>query len=90
MASKKQLKKDINNSVGALIEEIYVWELMNPKGDFKKSEKLIDEAIVLFDELIMEIHDYAEGTSAKKYFNSIIEELNATTESISEKITKLK
>jgi rRNA pseudouridine-1189 N-methylase Emg1 (Nep1/Mra1 family) len=46
MASKKQLKKDINNSVGALIEEIYVWELMNPKGDFKKSEKLIDEAIV--------------------------------------------
>ncbi len=36
MASKKQLKKDINNSVGALIEEIYVWELMNPKGDFKK------------------------------------------------------
>ena len=59
MASKKQLKKDINNSVGALIEEIYVWELMNPKGDFKKSEKLIDEAIVLFDELIMKIHDYA-------------------------------
>ena len=90
MASKKQLKKDINNSVGALIEEIYVWELMNPKGDFKKSEKLIDEAIVLFDELIIKIHDYAEGTSAKKYFNSIIEELNATTESISEKITKLK
>ena len=44
MASKKQLKKDINNSVGALIEEIYVWELMNPKGDFTKSEKLIDEA----------------------------------------------
>ena len=44
MASKKQLKKDINNSVGALIEEIYVWELLNPKGDFKKSEKLIDEA----------------------------------------------
>ncbi len=90
MASKKQLKKDINNSVGALIEEIYVWELMNPKGDFKKSEKLIDEAIVLFDELIMKIHDYTEGTSAKKHFNSIIEELNATTASISEKITKLK
>tara|TARA_B100000767_G_scaffold50392_1_gene45528 strand:+ start:149 stop:421 length:273 start_codon:yes stop_codon:yes gene_type:complete len=90
MASKKQLKKDINNSVGALIEEIYVWELMNPKSDFKKSEKLIDEAIVLFDELIMKIHDYTEGTSAKKHFNSIIEELTATTASISEKITKLK
>jgi hypothetical protein len=38
----------------------------------------------------MKIHDYAEGTSAKKHFNSIIEEFNATTASISEKITKLK
>jgi len=65
MASKKQLKKDINNSVGALIEEIYVWELMNPKGDFKKSEKLIDEAINLFDELIIKIHDFQEGTSVE-------------------------
>ena len=90
MASKKQLKKDINNSIGALIEEIYLWELMNPKGDFKKSEKLIDEAIVLFDELIMKIHDYVEGTSAKKHFNSIVEELNTKTASISEKISKLK
>jgi len=39
MASKKQLKKDINNCVGALIEEIYVWELLNPKGDFNKTVK---------------------------------------------------
>jgi hypothetical protein len=90
MASKKQLKKDINNSVGSLIEEIYVWELLNPKGDLKKSEKLIDEAIVLFDELIMKIHDYEAGSSAKKHFDSIIQELNTTTASISEKITKLK
>ena len=90
MASKKQLKKDINNSVGSLIEEIYVWELMNPKGDFKKSEKLIDEAIALFDELIIKIHDFQEGTSAKKYFNSIVEQLNKTTASISDKIDKLK
>ena len=90
MASKKELKKDINNSVGALIEEIYVWELMNPKGDFKKSEKLIDEAIILFDELIIKIHSFQEGTSAKKHFNSIVDELNKTSASISAKIDKLK
>lgn len=90
MASKKQLKKDINNSVGALIEEIYVWELLNPKGDFKKSEKLIDEAITLFDELIMKIHDHTEEIPAKKYFNSIVEELNTKTASISAKVSKLK
>tara|TARA_B100000767_G_scaffold275733_1_gene314808 strand:+ start:9776 stop:10048 length:273 start_codon:yes stop_codon:yes gene_type:complete len=90
MASKKQLKKDVNNSVGALIEEIYLWELLNPRGDFKKSEKLIDEAIALFDELIMKIHDHTEETPAKKYFNGIIKELNTKIVSISEKISKLK
>ena len=90
MASKKQLKKDINNTVGALIEEICVWELMNPKGDFKKSEKLIDEAIILFDDLITKIHDFQEGTSVKNHFNSIVDELNKTTDSISAKIDKLK
>ncbi len=88
MASKKQLKKDINNIIGALIEEIYVWELINPKADFNKSEKLIDEAIALFDELIIKIHTDYTG-SAKKHFKSIAEELDAGIATISGKIEKL-
>ncbi len=53
-------------------------------------KKLIDEAIILFDELIIKIHDFQEGTSAKKHFNSIVDELNKTSASISTKIDKLK
>lgn len=89
MASIKQLKKDINNIIGALIEEIYVWELINSKADFKKSEALIDEAITLFDRLIIKIHNKPTEGSSKKHFNSIIEELNTQSLSISEKIEKL-
>ena len=42
MASIKKLKKDINNSIGSFIEDVYLWELNNPKSDIKKSEALID------------------------------------------------
>ena len=33
MASIKQLKKDINNDIGAIIEDIYLWELSNAGAD---------------------------------------------------------
>ena len=55
MPSVKQLKKDINDSIGALIEEIYGVELEAPKVDSKKADAIIDAAISLFDELIGEI-----------------------------------
>ena len=42
MASIRQLKKDINNEIGAIIEDVYHWELSNPKADLTKSEQLID------------------------------------------------
>ena len=56
MSSIKQLKKDINNEIGDLIEDIYLWELSNPTADLSKSEKLIDEAILAFDDLIQQIN----------------------------------
>ena len=56
MASIKLLKKEINNDIGDLIEEIYLWELSNPDGDLTKSEKLIEEAINVFDDLMVKIN----------------------------------
>ena len=57
MSSRKHLKKEINDTLGALIEEVYVKELSSPKLDTKKSEKIIDEAISLFDDLIQQMHN---------------------------------
>ena len=56
MPSIKSLKKDINNSIGEIIENVYDWELSNPDADFRKSELIIDKAISLFDDLIIKIH----------------------------------
>jgi hypothetical protein len=70
MASIKQLKKDLNNDIGYLIEEVYLWELSNPNGDLSKSEKLIEEAIQAFDNLISKINSVS-GDHLKKKFKEI-------------------
>lgn len=74
MASIKQLKKDINNDIGAIIEDIYLWELSNPDADLSKSEKLIEEAIQVFDNLVHKINSVATKENLKKQFKSIQEE----------------
>ena len=70
MASIKQLKKDLNNDIGYLIEEVYLWELSNPNGDLSKSEKLIEEAIQAFDNLISKINSVS-GDHLKRKFKEI-------------------
>ena len=78
MASIKQLKKDINNDIGAIIEEIYLWELSNPDADLSKSEKLIEEAIQVFDELVHKINAVATKetrTEKAKFLDALVDNL---------------
>ena len=72
MSSIQQLKKDINNDIGDLIEDVYLWELSNPTADLSKSEKLIDEAILAFDDLIQQINS-VKGDDVKAQFKKIQE-----------------
>lgn len=88
MSSRKHLKKEINDTLGALIEEVYVKELSSPELDTKKSEKIIDEAISLFDDLIQQMHNDTEG-SAKKHYNAIRNSLKEKASAISVKIEQL-
>lgn len=88
MSSRKQLKKEINNTLGALIEEVYVKELSSPELDSKKSEKIIDEAISLFDELIQKMHEAPSGKS-KPHFTGIRTSLKENAAALSAKIEKL-
>ena len=73
MPSIKLLKKEINNEIGDLIEEIYLWELSNPKGDLDQSEKLVEEAIQAFDNLIVMINA-VKGDNKKAQFKEIEKE----------------
>ena len=88
MASIRQLKKDINNEIGAIIEDIYHWELSNPKADLTKSEQLIDEAIVYFDILIQQVNA-VKGENTKKQFSSILSEKEKNIKVLLKKFAKL-
>ena len=88
MASIKQLKKDVNNSIGSFIEDIYIWELTNPKSDVKKSNLLIDESLLLFDQLIQKIN-LTKVEKTKDHFVSIKKELNSGLDKMIKKLEKL-
>ena len=88
MASIKNLKKDINNVLGDIIEECYTWEILNPKADKKVTEAIIDEAIESFDNLIEKVNaknveDY------KAHFKVVNNELEETAHKLLDKINKL-
>ena len=88
MASIKNLKKEINNEIGDFIEEIYHWELLNPDKDLSKSEKLIDEAIDVFDSLIFKINSVT-NRDLKKQFKLIDNERLKLVQDLRKKFSKL-
>ena len=88
MASIRQLKKDINNEIGAIIEDVYDWELSNHKADLTKSEQLIDEAIVYFESLIKQVNA-VKGENIKKQFSSILLEKEKNIKVLLNKFAKL-
>ena len=88
MSSIRSLKKEINNSIGEIIEDVYDWELSNPTADLKKSDLIVDKAISLFDDLILKIHKNRK-VGNKDGFKIIKEELNAAIADLDDSISKL-
>ena len=74
MASVKNLKKDLNNVIGEIIQNINLWELENSDKDLKKSEKLIDKCFNVFDDLIKKTHQ-KDVKDKKNHFKTISLEL---------------
>jgi len=74
MASVRNLKKDLNNVIGEIIQNINSWELENPEKDQKKSEKLVDKCFSVFDSLIEKINQ-KDISNKKTHFKKISLEL---------------
>ena len=88
MPSIKLLKKEINNDIGDIIEEIYLWELSNPNGDLGQSEKLVEEAVKAFDNLIVMINA-VKGGNKKAQFKEIEKERKKVMDSLLKKSAAL-
>jgi len=89
MASVKNLKKDINYVLSDIIEECYVWQMLQ-EDDKKagKAEKIIDEAIVTFDELIEKVN-IKNVENKKAHFKAISADLEKKATGLLSKIEKL-
>ena len=88
MASIKNLKKDLNNVIGEIIQNINLWELENSDKDLKKSEKLIDNCFKVFDELIKKIHQ-KDVKNKKDHYKKISLELTKKANILVESFNKL-
>lgn len=88
MAAIKNLKKDIHNTLGDLIEACYVWEFTTPDADASKAQTIIDEAIAHFDALMDKIH-VKDVENKQKHFKSIRKELEEAANGLVEKINAL-
>ena len=88
MANIRNLKKDINYVLGDIIEAVYSWEYLNLDKDTKKSEKIIDEAIKVFDDLILEVNQ-KDIKNKKAHFKNINVKLEKNGRALIEKINKL-
>lgn len=92
MANRRDIKKDINNILGDVLEECFSEMLNNPDKNENEINAIIDEAVDLSDDLIFRVNNaqvVTQGKSVKKHFHKISEELEDKAISFIEKLNAL-
>ena len=74
MASIRDLKKDLNYVLGEVIQQALDWENVKPDADHKESQKIIDDAVDLFDTLTARIYQN-KGQNSQAHFKQIADDL---------------
>ncbi|CAL2078338.1 hypothetical protein LNI90_07275 [Tenacibaculum dicentrarchi] len=88
MASIKNLKKDIDYTLGDIIDICRLSAELNPGETAEKSEAIIDEVFETFDTLIAKIN--AKNVENKKaHFKAISTELETKANALIEKLNSL-
>lgn len=89
MASIKKFKKEINDVLSGVIEECYVFQTEAEEKVSAKAEKIIDEAITTFDELVAKMNK-KDVDNFKVHFKEIKDSLKSKSVELMEKLEKLK
>ncbi|MGB6153200.1 MAG: hypothetical protein WBG48_14545 [Pricia sp.] len=88
MASVRELKKDINNVLGDIIEAVYITDAANNKQDSKDGVAIIDEAIAAFDGLIADVNKKDVDNRAK-HLKGVRKDLEKKAGDLVEKVNQL-
>ncbi|REH52359.1 hypothetical protein C7448_10391 [Tenacibaculum gallaicum] len=88
MASIKNLKKDINYTLGDIISICQIAIELNPEADKAKATAIVDEVIVTFDDLIAKVN--AKNVENKKaHYKALNTELETKANALIEKVNSL-
>lgn len=88
MASIRNLKKDINNVLGDVIEAVYIVEQSKGEEGSKEGTSIIDQAIEAFDRLISEVNK-KEVEDRKAHLKQVRQSLETEATALVERINKM-
>ena len=88
MASIKNLKKDINYTLGAIATICDDWQKKNPNEDMSKSNAIIDDAYSVYDELLNRVNSQ-DFDSIKSHFKKISQDLEEKAVALLERANEL-
>jgi F0F1-type ATP synthase membrane subunit b/b' len=88
MASKKQLKKDLNNRFGEIIDGALINQEADSKDSSSKTEELVDDIISEFDTIIEQINK-RDSDDRAKHLKSVKENINKKADEFIERLNNL-
>ncbi|MDO4729343.1 MAG: hypothetical protein Q4B43_10135 [Bacteroidota bacterium] len=89
MASKRNLKKDVNYVFGNIIEAVYISEIVKGNNTHsEQAEALVKEAVESFDNIIAKINN-KKVENKKAHFKQINVEFENSAKSLIEKVNQL-
>lgn len=88
MASIRDLKKDINNVLGGIIEAVFILEDAKDQPESKEGTAIIDSAIATFDDLISQVND-REVEDRSAHLKKVRSELEKKAKALVDKVNKL-
>lgn len=87
MASRRELKKNVNYIAGELFAECLV-SSMSESTDKKKADEILTQILVMQDEFISRI-SHTEPGNVKGFYKKFRSDFNAKVDEIVDAITKL-
>ncbi|MFN2261934.1 MAG: hypothetical protein ABR595_07730 [Psychroflexus sp.] len=88
MGSIKNLKKDLNNVYGEIIDAVMIHQETMVPEDQTKSEALIDDIIDSFDNLVAKINDKSVENRAS-HLKSVQQEIEKESNAFIERLNNL-
>lgn len=88
MASIRDLKKDINNVLGDIIEAVFLLEDAQDQPESKEGSAIVESAITTFDDLIVKVND-REVDDRSAHLKKVRAELEKEAKALIAKVNKL-